>query len=181
VAVTGAALIACASALLVIADSTALILPALLVFGAGMGGAAVSAQIAALSVAAEKHSGLAAGPADSSFAVGTALGVGVCGNVAGGPEPQRAAFATAGVFACLGLAAALALLPGRRQPGSVNSATVRHESRAADPATRRARSIRAVMGSSACISAAARLMLSRFARATLPIVRCGVESGCSPR
>jgi hypothetical protein len=48
------------------------------------------------------------------------------------------AFATAAVFGCLGLAAALTLLPGGRQPGSVNSATVRHESEAAEPATRRA-------------------------------------------
>jgi MFS family permease len=41
--------------------------------------------------------------------------------------------------------------------------------------------VRVIMGSSAFISMAALLMLSRFATATLPIVRCGVESGCSPR
>jgi MFS family permease len=140
VAVTGTALLACASALLVPAGSTTLILLALLVFGAGMGGAAVSAQIAALTGVAEEHSGLAAGLVDTSFAVGTALGVAICGSVAvaGGAEPQRTAFATAAVFACLGLVAAITLLPGRRQPGSGSSAIVRHESGASEPATRRA-------------------------------------------
>jgi predicted MFS family arabinose efflux permease len=66
VAVTGTALLACASALLVPAGSTAVIAAALLVFGAGMGGAAVSAQIAALTGVAEEHSGLAAGLVDTS-------------------------------------------------------------------------------------------------------------------
>lgn len=135
VAVTGTALLACASALLVPAGSPLPIAAALLVFGAGMGAAAVGAQIAALSGVAVEHSGLAAGLADTSFAVGTALGVAVCGSVAvaGGP---RAAFVAAGVFACAGTAAALTLLPLRAQPGSGNSVTVRHDPE--DAATRRA-------------------------------------------
>ena len=81
----------------------------------------------------EEDSGFAAGLADNSFAVGTALGVAICGSLAaaGGAAPQRAAFATAGVFACLGLTAARTLLPGRRRP---DSAIARHASRAANNA-----------------------------------------------
>lgn len=49
----------------------------LVVFGAGLGAAFVSAQIAALSGVAESESGLAAGLVDTSFSIGGALGLAV--------------------------------------------------------------------------------------------------------
>jgi len=115
-AAAGMALLACACALLtqVAPGRVGLIVIALLVFGAGMGTAAVCGQISALTGAREEHSGLAAGLADTSFAVGTALGVAICGSVAVAAGPglpgQRTAFGTAGAFACLGLLAAVVLL-----------------------------------------------------------------------
>ncbi|MFC4466894.1 MFS transporter [Streptomyces xiangluensis] len=103
--------------------STDVVLIALLIFGAGMGAAFVCSQIAALTGVAEREAGLAAGFVDTSFAIGTALGLAVCSSVAltraqavGGPalpaliEGHRAAFGVAVVFAVLGLAAALTLL-----------------------------------------------------------------------
>jgi predicted MFS family arabinose efflux permease len=90
--------------------SAALILTALPVFGAGMGAAAVCGQIAALTGVAKRDSGLT----DASFAVGTARGVAVCGSVAIAAE-AGAAFAMAGVFPCVGLAAALTRLTRRTE------------------------------------------------------------------
>jgi MFS family permease len=123
VAATGTVLLAGACALLTQVSpggSTGLVLTALPVFGAGMGAAAVCAQIAALTGVAERDSGLAAGLVDTSFAIGTALGVAICGSVTiaagAGAAGQRSAFAAAGVFACLGLAAALTLLARHRTP-----------------------------------------------------------------
>lgn len=128
-AAAGMALLAGACALLTQVSpgrSTGLIVIALLVFGAGMGTAAVCGQISGLTGVAEEHSGLAAGLVDTSFAVGTALGVAICGSVAvaAGSElaGQRTAFGAAGVFACLGLLAA-ALLPARRRVASAPEAT----------------------------------------------------------
>jgi MFS family permease len=132
VAATNLCLLAGTCALLTVAGSTAAIAVALLVFGAGMGGVVVSAQISALTGVAEEHAGLAAAMADSSFALGTALGVAICGNAG------RAGFAAAGGCALLGLLPALALLAGRVQPDSANSATVRHDPGASEPARRRA-------------------------------------------
>jgi MFS family permease len=120
VAVVGTSLLACACALLaaVSAGEAAVLIPiALLVFGAGMGAAAVCGQIAALTGVSEEHSGLAAGLVETSFATGTALGVAVCGSVATAVTSdsgrlalgQRSAFGTAGGFACLGLIVALTL------------------------------------------------------------------------
>lgn len=99
---------------------------ALLVFGAGMGTATVCAQIAAFTGVAEQHSGLAAGLADTCFAIGTALGVAIAGSVVaahaptpGTASPQtlvpahQAAFGVVGLVAALGLVIALAML-GRR-------------------------------------------------------------------
>jgi hypothetical protein len=98
----------------------------LLVFGAGLGSAFVAAQIAALTGAAERESGLAAGLADSSFNIGSALGIAILSTVAvaragraaagAGPaaglramtEGFQAAFAVAAGIA--GLGAVLALL-----------------------------------------------------------------------
>jgi MFS family permease len=115
-AATGMVLLACACVLLtqVAPGRVGLVVAALLVFGAGMGTATVCGQISALTGVGEEHSGLAAGLVDTSFAVGTALGVAICGSVAVAYGPglagQRVAFGTAGVFACLGLLAAVALL-----------------------------------------------------------------------
>jgi MFS family permease len=102
--------------------SLGLLLAALLIFGAGMGAAAVCSQIAALTGVAEQDSGLAAGLVDTSFAVGIALGVANCSSVAaartsaaGGLTPlaltsgQQAAFSAASLFATLGLIIALTL------------------------------------------------------------------------
>jgi MFS family permease len=120
VAIVGTSLLVCACALLVVVsagDAAVLIPIALLVFGAGMGAAAVCGQIAALTGVSEEHSGLAAGLVETSFAIGTALGVAVCGSVAAAVTSdsgrfalgQRSAFGTAGGFACLGLVVALTL------------------------------------------------------------------------
>ena len=73
VAVAGTALLAVGS----IALTTLPPVVGLVVFGAGLGAAFVSAQIAAVSGAAADDAGLAAGIADTSFAVGGALGVAV--------------------------------------------------------------------------------------------------------
>lgn len=132
VAVTGLLLLAGACALLTRSGDTAMVVGALLVFGAGMGGVVVGAQISALAGVAGEHAGLAAALADSSFALGTALGVAICGNAG------RAGFAAAGGCALLGLAPAVAFLSGRAQPDNGNSATVRHDPGAAEPATRQA-------------------------------------------
>lgn len=110
-------------------DSLGLLLVALLVFGAGMGTAAVCSQIAALTGVTERDSGLAAGLADTSFAIGTALGVAICSSViSAGASPigrpvtlaltsgHRTAFATAAIFAATGLVLALTLLGKRPSP-----------------------------------------------------------------
>jgi EmrB/QacA subfamily drug resistance transporter len=54
----------------------------LLLFGTGLGATFVAAQIAGLSGVAEQESGLAAGLVDSSFNVGSALGIAVLSTVA---------------------------------------------------------------------------------------------------
>jgi MFS family permease len=122
VAATGTVLLGCACLLLTRVSSGGsleLVSIALLVFGAGMGAAAVCSQIAALTGVAEKDSGLAAGLVDTSFAVGTALGVAVCSGVAATQafaiSGQQMAFGAAAIFAAFGLVAVLTLLssPGR--------------------------------------------------------------------
>ncbi|MFJ7423800.1 MFS transporter [Streptomyces uncialis] len=130
VATVGTALLAGACLLLtrvVSEPSSPQLLPvALLAFGAGMGAATVCAQIAAFTGVAERHSGLAAGLADTCFAVGTALGVAVAGSVvaARAPTPgtaapqslvpaHQAAFGVIGLVAALGAVIALAML-GKR-------------------------------------------------------------------
>jgi EmrB/QacA subfamily drug resistance transporter len=108
------------------------LLMGLLVFGAGMGAAFVAAQIAALTGIADHESGLASGIEETSFAVGTTLGVAVASGVAvshtsslvsGGTASvlaqtagfQAALYVAAG-FAVLGLVAALTLLGPRQRP-----------------------------------------------------------------
>lgn len=126
VAAAGAALLGLAGLLLtfVQADgSLSLMIAALLIFGAGLGAAFVSSQIAALTGVAEKNSGLAAGLADTSFNIGSGLGVAITTSVAfayteaaGGPTPvgltegYQVAFGVTVVVAALGVIAALALL-----------------------------------------------------------------------
>jgi len=103
----------------------------LLVFGAGLGSAFVASQIAALTGAAERESGLAAGLADSSFNIGSALGIAILSTVAVarmGPEAGlhamtegfQAAFAVAVGIALLG--ALLALFLFRPQAPVASSA-----------------------------------------------------------
>ncbi|MFI7290450.1 SRPBCC domain-containing protein [Streptomyces anulatus] len=82
-------------------------------------------KIAAFTGVAERHSGLAAGLADTCFAVGTALGVAIAGSVvaAHAPTPgtaapqtlvpgHQAAFGVVGLVAALGVVIALAM-PGK--------------------------------------------------------------------
>ncbi|MFC7548654.1 MFS transporter [Plantactinospora sp. GCM10030261] len=98
----------------------------LLIFGPGLGAAFVASQIAALNDVAEEESGLAAGLVDTSFNIGSALGIAivmsVALSVAGGvatddpavalTEGLQSAFLVATMFAILGFLAAFAL-PGR--------------------------------------------------------------------
>ena len=98
------------------AGSLRIVLVALVIFGAGMGAAFVSSQIAALSGVAEDDSGLAAGLVDTCFTIGSALGIAICTTVAGVGtlvRGEQIAFGAAGLFAVVGLAGALTLLPRR--------------------------------------------------------------------
>jgi MFS family permease len=87
------------------AGSIGLLAAGLLIFGAGMGGAFVAAQIAAFTGVAEEDAGLAAGLIDTSFSMGCALGVAICTSVvlAGGPAGYRSAFGVVALFALAGL------------------------------------------------------------------------------
>jgi EmrB/QacA subfamily drug resistance transporter len=58
------------------------VFPGLLLFGAGLGATFVASQIAGLSGVADEEAGLAAGLVDSSFNVGSALGIAVLSAVA---------------------------------------------------------------------------------------------------
>ena len=78
-------------------------------FGAGLGAAFVSAQIAAVSGAAADDAGLAAGIADTSFAVGGALGVAVLSTIG----DTRSALVVAAGVAVLGLVVGAALRADR--------------------------------------------------------------------
>ncbi|RIQ11185.1 MFS transporter [Jiangella rhizosphaerae] len=107
------------------------LLAGLLVFGLGMGGAFVSSQIAALAGVAESESGLASGLEETSFTIGSTLGVATLTAVAvaraddlvaGGTEPLAAltsgvqtGFLVAAGFTVLGALAAITLL-WRRTP-----------------------------------------------------------------
>jgi EmrB/QacA subfamily drug resistance transporter len=102
------------------------VLPGLLVFGPGLGAAYVAGSIGSLAGIAESDAGLASGLNNSSFQIGGAVGVAILSTVAvshaDGNSPLgaltngfQAAFATAIVFAALGLVIAIALL-GKRNP-----------------------------------------------------------------
>jgi EmrB/QacA subfamily drug resistance transporter len=93
----------------------------LLAFGPGLGTAYVASSIGSLTGVAESDAGLASGLNNSSFQIGGAVGVAILSTVAvsqaDGADPLAAltngcqsAFATAIVFAALGVLAAAALL-----------------------------------------------------------------------
>jgi EmrB/QacA subfamily drug resistance transporter len=97
----------------------------LLVFGPGLGAAYVAGSIGSLAGIDEADAGLASGLNNSSFQIGGAIGVAILSTVAQsdatGTDPLSAltngfqsAFATATIFAALGVVAAIALLGGRR-------------------------------------------------------------------
>jgi EmrB/QacA subfamily drug resistance transporter len=106
------------------------LLPAMIVFGYGIGTTVVAAAIAALSGVAPNESGLASGINNSIFQIGAAFGIALCTTVlaafteAGSADGRaalntgvQAAFGTASVFAVCCLAVALVLLAlrdGRR-------------------------------------------------------------------
>jgi EmrB/QacA subfamily drug resistance transporter len=99
----------------------------LLIFGPGLGAAYVAGSIGSLAGVGEADAGLASGLNNSSFQIGGAVGVAILSTVAvsqaDGADPLGAltngfqsAFATAIVFAALGLVAALVLLGKLRVP-----------------------------------------------------------------
>jgi MFS family permease len=110
------------------------VLPAMLVFGPGIGAAFVACQIAALAGVREEESGLAAGLVDTSFHLGNAVGIAISTSVAvsvaaavhlAAPDVAplvaqtaglRTAFTVAVGTAALALIAALTLLPRRGAP-----------------------------------------------------------------
>jgi EmrB/QacA subfamily drug resistance transporter len=105
----------------------------LLAFGPGLGAAYVAGSIASLADVAETDAGLASGLNNSSFQIGGAVGVAIVSSVtvsqAHGADPLTAltnglqsAFATAIVFAVIGLLAAIALLGKLRAPATAPAA-----------------------------------------------------------
>jgi EmrB/QacA subfamily drug resistance transporter len=99
--------------------------PGLLVFGLGMGAAFVSGSVASLANVTDSDSGVAAGLQNTSFTLGTALGVAVLSTVAAarsGPSTDaaalvagyRLAFAAAAFAPLVGLLAAAVGRPARR-------------------------------------------------------------------
>lgn len=114
VAAAGTVLIGCGCLLL--GHTSWLLIGALAVFGAGMGATSVAGQIAALTGVAAKDSGLSAGFADTSFALGTAFGAAVCAGVSS-TAGHLAAFETAAGFAAFGLIVAMTVLRPRPTAG----------------------------------------------------------------
>ena len=99
----------------------------LLLFGPGLGATYVAGSIGSLAGATEADAGLASGLANSSFQIGGAIGVAIVSTVAvsqaDGSDPLAAltngfqsAFATAIIFAAVGLLAAIAVLGKLRLP-----------------------------------------------------------------
>jgi EmrB/QacA subfamily drug resistance transporter len=102
----------------------------LLIFGPGLGAAYVAGSIASLAGVAEADAGLASGLSNSAFQIGGAVGVAILSTVAvshaDGADPLvalthgfQAAFATAIIFAAVGLLVAIALLGKLRIPAPV--------------------------------------------------------------
>jgi MFS family permease len=117
----------------VLAPTALSLLPAMVIFGPGLGAAFVACQIAALTDVPEQASGLAAGVVDTSFHLGNAIGIAIATSVAvvstasvyradPGADPLvalregfRSAFGvTVGSAAVALLAALLLLRPNRR-------------------------------------------------------------------
>jgi EmrB/QacA subfamily drug resistance transporter len=99
----------------------------LLTFGPGLGAAYVAGSISSLAGVAEADAGLASGLNNSAFQIGGAIGVAIVSTVAvseadgAGPlaaltDGLQSAFATAIVFAAVGLLVAIALLGRLRIP-----------------------------------------------------------------
>ena len=93
----------------------------LLLFGPGLGAAYVAGSIGSLAGATEADAGVASGLNNSAFQIGGAVGVAILSTVAvshaDGSDPLaavtngfQAAFATAMIFAAIGLLVAIALL-----------------------------------------------------------------------
>jgi hypothetical protein len=137
VATTGLALTGLGSLLLtqVSVDGTYLgdIFFGLLVFGPGLGAAYVAGSIGSLAGVSESDAGLASGLNNSSFQIGGAIGVAILSTVAvsqaEGSSPAvaltngfQSAFATAVIFAVLGLLAAVAVLGKLRAPAAAPAA-----------------------------------------------------------
>jgi EmrB/QacA subfamily drug resistance transporter len=125
VVITGVTLLAGACVLLE-GGSLVIVLVALFAFGAGMGATAVGAQITALGGIPATDSGIGAGLADTSFTVGTALGVAICTSVPAAVlgttsaiTGERLGFGVAAVFGAVGIVVALSLGRSSRQRGPV--------------------------------------------------------------
>ena len=105
----------------------------LLVFGPGLGAAYVAGSIGSLAGVSESDAGLASGLNNSSFQIGGAIGVAILSTVAvsqaDGANPPvaltngfQSAFATAIIFAVVGLLAAVAVLGKLRAPAPAPAA-----------------------------------------------------------
>jgi EmrB/QacA subfamily drug resistance transporter len=115
----------------------------LLLFGVGLGATFVAAQIAGLSGIAEDESGLAAGLVDSSFNIGSALGIAVVSTVAvartedllASPEASTAVALTEGYQTAFLVALGIALL------GATLALLMRREGESEDAAIKAAEAI----------------------------------------
>ncbi|MBB4907441.1 MFS transporter [Actinophytocola algeriensis] len=107
------------------------LLPAMVVFGAGIGITVVASAIAALSSVPADESGLASGVNNSVFQIGAAFGIALCTTVSvanadvmaadpavGLNEGVRAAFLATFVFAAVCLAVAVVLTVARKRSSS---------------------------------------------------------------
>ncbi|GGA60403.1 MFS transporter [Pseudoclavibacter endophyticus] len=96
----------------------------LIVFGSGMGAAFVAGQIAALTGVAEHDSGLAAGIAETGFAVGTTLGAGLASAIVIGVATRATAGAPTASELTGGLAVALYVLAALAAIGALCAAVL---------------------------------------------------------
>ncbi|UFU02306.1 MFS transporter [Ruania suaedae] len=107
------------------------LLAGLVVFGAGMGAAFVAGQIAALTGVAEHDSGVAAGLAETGFAVGTTMGAGLASAIVIGVATRASTGAPSASELTGGLAAALVVLAALAAVGALCAAVLLRTSRAA--------------------------------------------------
>lgn len=132
IATSGLALVAAGSLVLTRVDTATdplgVILVGLLLFGPGMGAAFVAGQIAALTGVAPDDAGLASGVEETTFAIGSALGVAIASSViaaAGTLEGASQAFLATALVAALGLVAGIVLLERRGHGTDAASERVR--------------------------------------------------------